>query len=162
MINTMAMVTNWWPPCGDHYNRLQFHCRVPLTWRSIIHEDQHVLSRQLVKSILICSIFSALYKISMEKIEINIYIYIYMVTVSRCYYAVGGTKSWSCAQVLNGTAGSILFEHGHSDCSVGVRTGDGDLKSLMCYQDLRGYRATITTGVGWWGHLHEEMCTRRW
>lgn len=49
-----------------------------------------------------------------------------------------GTKSWMTTHGLRGTLATILFEAGHSDSSVSLRTGHRDPTSLKSYQHLRG------------------------
>lgn len=49
-----------------------------------------------------------------------------------------GSNFWVTTHGLRGTLATILFENGHSDSSVAMRTGHRDPKSLKSYQHLRG------------------------
>lgn len=65
-----------------------------------------------------------------------------MRVVKDCCDAEGiscsGVKSWVTTHGLSGTLETILFEAGHEESSVALRTGNQDLKSLKSYQNLRG------------------------
>lgn len=49
-----------------------------------------------------------------------------------------GGKLWVTNHSLRGTLASILFEAGHSNSSVAMRTGHRQMQSLKSYQNLRG------------------------
>lgn len=49
-----------------------------------------------------------------------------------------GTKSWVTTHGLRGTLATLLFQAGHADSSVSLRTGHRDPRSLKSYQNLRG------------------------
>jgi len=52
--------------------------------------------------------------------------------------AGSGKKGWVTTHGLRGTLATLLFENGHSDSSVALRTGHRDPRSLKSYQNLRG------------------------
>lgn len=49
-----------------------------------------------------------------------------------------GQKSWVTTHGLRRTLATLLFQNGHSDSSVALRTGHRDPKSLKSYQNLQG------------------------
>ena len=52
--------------------------------------------------------------------------------------AGSGHRNWVTTHGLRGTLATLLFENGHSDSSVGLRTGHRDPRLLKSYQHVRG------------------------
>ena len=59
--------------------------------------------------------------------------------------AGSGHLIWVTTHGLRDTLATLLFENGHSDSSVALRTGNRDPRSLKSYQHLRGGEGTVSS-----------------